>query len=227
MFGARIVAVDTFGAVELANQLRMKGLRWEKSVIDFVFALFLSIVSIPLFIIIPVLIKITSSGPVFYRHKRLGKGGREFYIWKFRTMFNDAEKRLQALFADNPEAEKEWKRSFKLANDPRITPLGRILRRTSLDELPQIFNVFRGEMSVVGPRPITDAEIRYYGVHYELFKRAKPGITGLWQCSGRSETSYERRVALDCQYILNWSPWIDFWVMINTIGAVCFMKGSR
>ena len=227
VFGTRVVAADTLGGIEFANQLRMKGLRWEKNIVDFVFTFIIAVASIPLFIIIPIMIKLTSSGPVFYRHRRLGKGGREFYVWKFRTMYTNGETRLEDFLANNPGSKVEWEKRFKLKNDPRITPFGRILRKTSLDELPQIINVFRGEMSVVGPRPITEEEKHYYGEHYDLLKRVKPGITGLWQCSGRSETSYERRVALDNQYILNWSPWIDLWVMFNTIGSICLMRGAR
>ena len=177
--------------------------------------------------IIPLLIVITSKGPVFYRAERLGRGSRRIRVWKFRSMYSDADKRLDELLASNPSLKAEYDANFKLASDPRVTPLGRFLRKTSLDEIPQLFNVFSGEMALIGPRPIVEKEVPYYGDAYKVFSSVKPGITGLWQCSGRSDTDYPRRVALDSYYVLNWSPWLDIWILFRTVGAVLFMRGAR
>ena len=227
VIGSRLVAVGGFGGIELVNQSCMKALRWEKVAMDFLLSVAAIFVCLPLFILIPVLIKLTSRGPVFYRHHRLGKGGRTIKIWKFRSMYMDAEERLATILENDPAARAEWEENFKLKNDPRITPFGRFLRKTSLDEIPQLFNVLLGEMAIVGPRPIVEDEVRYYGGRYELFSRAKPGITGLWQVSGRSDTGYDRRVSLDCYYVLNWNPWMDLWVIMRTVSCVLLMRGAH
>lgn len=227
IFGARAVSFDGIGGLEMVNQGRMKVKRFQKRVVDCMLALVAFLAFLPAFIVIPVLIKLTSRGPVFYRHKRLGRNGREFRIWKFRSMYIDADQRLKSILADSPEAAKEWELSFKLSHDPRVTPLGRFLRKTSLDELPQLFNVFSGEMALIGPRPIINEEVGYYGGSYRVFSSVRPGITGLWQVSGRSDTGYERRVALDTYYVLNWSPWLDVWILLRTAFAVLFMRGAR
>ena len=202
-------------------------LRWEKRVVDFLLSVVAIIVCLPLFILIPVLIKLTSKGPVFYCHDRLGQDGRPIRIWKFRSMYVDAGERLDAILRSDPDVKAEWKKNYKLRNDPRITPLGHFLRKTSLDEIPQLFNVVMGEMAIVGPRPIVEEEVGLYGSRYELVSRVRPGITGLWQVSGRSDTGYERRVALDCCYVLNWSPWMDFQIIIRTVLVVLLMRGAR
>lgn len=163
---------------------------------------------------------------MFYKAKRLGKGGREISVWKFRSMYADADKRLDAVLLADPALKAEFEKTFKLKKDPRVTPFGKLLRMTSVDELPQLFNVFRGEMALVGPRPIVEREIAYYGKSYALFSSVKPGITGLWQVSGRSDCDYDSRVALDVHYILNWSPWMDLWIAFRTITAVLKMRGS-
>ena len=142
-------------------------------------------------------------------------------------MYMDAEERLATILENDPAARAEWEENFKLKNDPRITPFGRFLRKTSLDEIPQLFNVFLGEMAIVGPRPIVEDEVKYYGGRYELFSRVKPGITGLWQVSGRSDTGYDRRVSLDCYYVLNWNPWMDLWVIMRTVSCVLLMRGAH
>ena len=227
VIGSRLVSAGGFGGIELVNQSCMKALRWEKMAMDFLLSVAAIIVCLPLFVLIPILVKLTSKGPVFYRHDRLGKDGRPFRMWKFRSMYVDAEERLTSILENDPAAKKEWDENFKLKNDPRITPLGRFLRKTSLDEIPQLFNVFCGEMAVVGPRPIVEDEVRYYGGRYELFSRVKPGITGLWQVSGRNDTGYGRRVSLDCYYVLNWSPWMDLWVIMRTVSSVLLMRGAH
>jgi undecaprenyl-phosphate galactose phosphotransferase len=142
-------------------------------------------------------------------------------------MYADADERLQRLIAENPAMADEWANRFKLADDPRVTLLGRFLRRTSLDELPQLLNVLCGEMALIGPRAIVEAEVKYYGSSYDTFASVRPGITGLWQVSGRSDTDYDRRVALDTYYVLNWSPWMDVWILIRTAFAVLLMRGAR
>lgn len=227
ILGSHAVALDGFGGLEMMNQGRMKALQWEKRLLDCVLATLILLVASPLFLIIPLLVKLTSRGPIFYRAERLGRQGETFRIWKFRSMYADADRRLENLLAENPAARSEWRSRFKLRNDPRVTAFGRFLRKTSLDELPQVFNVLCGEMSVVGPRPIVEGEKRYYARDYDVFSRVRPGITGLWQCSGRSDTTYTTRVALDIYYILNWSPWMDIWICIRTVFSVLLMKGAR
>jgi len=142
-------------------------------------------------------------------------------------MYKDADERLAKILAENPELKKEWDENFKLKNDPRVTPLGKIMRKTSLDELPQFVNVLRGEMAVIGPRPIVEKEVAYYGPHYEVFSRVKPGITGFWQVSGRSDTTYERRIELDMYYINNWTIWLDYYIFLKTIKEVLICRGAE
>ena len=142
-------------------------------------------------------------------------------------MHVDADARFERVLAESPAARREWESSFKLSRDPRVTPLGRFLRKTSLDELPQLFNVFSGEMALIGPRPIVSEEVEKYGSSYGMFSSVKPGITGLWQVMGRSDTDYARRVALDTYYVLNWSPWLDMWILLRTVFAVLLMRGAR
>jgi undecaprenyl-phosphate galactose phosphotransferase len=165
-------------------------------------------------------------GPALFRHQRIGAHGRSFPCMKFRTMHADADALLADILARDPAAASEWKASQKLKDDPRITPIGQVLRRTSLDELPQLINVLRGEMSLVGPRPIVAAEVRFYGQHIADYYQARPGITGLWQVSGRSDTSYPRRVELDVWYVRNWILWHDIAILLKTIPAVLFRRGA-
>ena len=226
VFGAQPVAFDGVGGLEMVNQRRMKAMRLGKSVLDFSLSLLAFVFFMPLFALLPLLIKLTSKGPVFYRAMRLGKGGRPIRVWKFRSMYADADDRLVSLLESDPALKAEFEANFKLANDPRVTPFGRFLRKTSLDEIPQLLNVFSGEMALIGPRPIVEREVSYYGKAYSVFSSVKPGITGLWQASGRSDTDYARRVALDAYYVLNWSPWLDIWILFRTVGAVLFMRGA-
>jgi len=211
----------------MVSQRQMGVLRVQKWILDKGIAVLLFIGLLPLFMLIAILIKLTSRGPIFFRQERLGKDGRLIRVWKFRSMYVDAAVRLQKILETNPAAAAEWERDFKLKDDPRVTPLGRFLRRTSIDELPQLFNVFAGEMAVIGPRPIVREEVSYYGDSYKVFSSVLPGITGLWQVSGRSDTGYERRVELDTYYVLNWSPWMDIWIMLRTVWAVISMNGAR
>lgn len=180
----------------------------------------------PLFVLIAFLIKLDSPGPILFKHFRIGKEGKPFQAWKFRSMVMDADRLLEKYLEENPEYRKEWEETQKLKEDPRITRVGKWLRRTSLDELPQIWNVLRGEMSLVGPRPIVEDEIRRYGDLYDLYCQVRPGISGLWQISGRNETTYQERVALDAYYVRNWSPWLDLVILAKTVLVVLSGKGA-
>lgn len=181
---------------------------------------------LPLMLFVALAVWGQDRGPVIFAHKRIGQGGRSFPCLKFRSMAIDAQERLHDLLARDPAARAEWEQDHKLRNDPRVTKLGAFLRKTSLDELPQLLNVLRGDMDLVGPRPIVDAEVPKYGSRFKHYCAVKPGITGLWQVSGRNDTSYRTRVAMDCIYAKAKSPALDLWVMIYTIPAVLLRKGS-
>lgn len=176
-------------------------------------------------LVIAALVKISSPGPVFFRHRRVGTGGRPFLLWKFRTMYYGSDHFLSVHLATDPDAHREWARHQKLRRDPRVTPIGRFLRRTHLDELPQLLNVIAGEMSLVGPRPVVEDELKRFGAGDGLYAAAKPGMTGLWQVSGRASLPYERRVALDVQYVATWSVLGDLRVLIRTFAALCDDRG--
>jgi undecaprenyl-phosphate galactose phosphotransferase len=178
-------------------------------------------------LIIVLLIKINSRGPAIFSQERVGKNDRSFRCYKFRTMFTDAEERFNTFLGNNPDAQNEWKNYWKLRIDPRITKIGSFLRRTSLDELPQILNVLKGDMSLVGPRPVTKREIdEYYKEHAKLCFGVPPGITGLWQVSGRSNTSYDYRIALDSWYVRNWNLWLDIVILLKTVKVVINREGA-
>lgn len=178
------------------------------------------------FAVIALLIRVNSRGPVIYRQRRIGKNGKPFMILKFRTMVDNADQVLEDYLKKHTEFKEEWGKNQKIKNDPRITSIGRFLRRFSLDELPQIFNVINGEMSLVGPRPIVEEEIDFYKDHFHLYKRVKPGMAGLWQISGRNDTTYEQRVELDEYYVRNWSVWIDIYILAAVIRVVLSGKGA-
>ena len=174
----------------------------------------------PALLTIAVLIKILDPGPVLFGHTRIGRHGGRFACLKFRTMAVNADERLAAILLSDPRAAAEWKEHQKLSDDPRVTKLGAFLRKTSLDELPQLWNVLRGDMSIVGPRPITRAELNRYGRDRRYYLLVRPGITGLWQISGRSATGYERRVRYDRQYLEDWSWLGELWIVLMTVPAV-------
>ena len=180
----------------------------------------------PILLFIAAWIYHDSPGPVIFKHIRIGKNGKAFPCYKFRSMCVDADAKLAELLANDPEARAEWERDFKLKNDPRITKSGAFLRKTSLDELPQLFNVLRGEMSLVGPRPIIQEELERYGEFVDDYLMVKPGITGMWQVNGRSDTTYDERVQMDSWYVRNWSVWLDFMLLWRTIKAVVAGKGA-
>jgi lipopolysaccharide/colanic/teichoic acid biosynthesis glycosyltransferase len=181
----------------------------------------------PFFLIVALMVR-ADGGPAFFAHQRVGRGGKLFGCLKFRSMVVDSQARLESLLANDPVARAEWEATRKLKNDPRITRIGRFLRSTSLDELPQLINELRGEMSLVGPRPVQEAEIdRYYGASAAHYMAVRPGITGLWQVSGRSETSYESRVALDVAYVSRPSMLADLSILLRTPVAVVSRRGAH
>ncbi len=200
--------------------------RWIKNSFDFTLTLVVTIILMPILALLYLLILLTASANPIFSQNRIGKGGESFRIYKFRTMRPDADEVLARLLREDENAKREWEQDFKLKNDPRITPLGRFLRTTSLDELPQLFNVLRGEMSLVGPRPIVQDEVAKYGEYFHYFAAVRPGITGLWQVSGRNDIDYEERVQLDIWYVRNWSIDLDIMILIKTIDTVIAKKGS-
>lgn len=197
-----------------------------KRLFDIVVAALLAIPAIPLAAAIALAILLETGGPVFFTHTRLGKGGRPFRLWKFRSMRTGAEGVLGQYFKRHPEMVSEWRANHKLKNDPRITRVGRWLRRSSLDELPQLWNVLRGTMSMVGPRPIVEEEIPKYGMALHQYERVQPGLTGLWQVSGRTDLAYRRRVDLDGEYIRNWSFALDLKIVCKTAHVVLRGHGA-
>jgi lipopolysaccharide/colanic/teichoic acid biosynthesis glycosyltransferase len=191
---------------------------------------FLVLISMPVMLLVlgavSAVVILSSPGPVFYSHRRIRKGGAFFSMWKFRTMCVNSAEVLEDYLIRHPEAQIEWNETHKLRRDPRITPLGAFLRRYSLDELPQLWNVLMGQMSLVGPRPIVAAEVEKYGDCFDCYCRVKPGLTGLWQVSGRSELSYDARVALDCEYVERWSLTKDFVILSRTFASVVNQDGA-
>ncbi|MCX7741619.1 MAG: undecaprenyl-phosphate galactose phosphotransferase WbaP, partial [Meiothermus sp.] len=212
--------------LEIRQNLLRKGPRLIKRTMD-VGLIFLSLPVILLVsMLLALLVRLDSRGPVFYAHLRVGQGRKLFRAWKFRTMAPNAEDLLARYLEENPQLKEEWQRDQKLKDDPRITRFGRFLRKTSLDELPQLWNVLKGEMSLVGPRPIVEAEVERYGASFVLYTKVPPGLTGLWQVSGRNDTTYAERVALDSYYVRNWSVWLDLYILARTFGVVLAGKGA-
>ncbi len=212
---------------QVRNNLQRLPQRFEKRLMDIVGAATLLVLLSPLFVVIALLIKRYDGGRVTYAQKRIGQNGEPFKCLKFRTMEMNADERLQHWRDHNPKLYEEYAKTFKLRDDPRITAPGVWLRKTSLDELPQLVNVLRGEMSLVGPRPVVEQELReHYGPAAGLYMRVRPGMTGLWQVSGRSDTSYEERVVFDEWYILNWSFWYDIVILFQTAGIVFSGRGA-
>lgn len=208
------------------HNLRIPFYRILKRCIDIFIILLFCPILIPLFLILMILVKCTSKGPIFYGHKRVGKNGKEFKCWKFRTMVYNSQEILEQILATDPVRAAEWEAERKFKDDPRITKFGKFLRKTSLDELPQIINILVGQMSLIGPRPVTKPELEKYGIHKNFVLSVLPGLTGMWQVNGRSETSYEERIYFDTFYIQNWSIWLDLWILIKTIYVVIKGKGA-
>lgn len=222
-------SVRDFGGIigfSSVHHLTFKTARIAKRTLDLFLLLISAPLTIPVTLIVAVLVKLTSRGPVFYGHKRIGKNGKEFKCWKFRSMVVDADKQLEKILAENPAMRAEWEKDRKFTNDPRVTRLGKILRKTSLDEIPQFFNILTGEMSFVGPRPVTTPELTKYGDKVNFILSVTPGLSGMWQISGRSDTGYEERITLDAYYIHNWTIWLDLWILIKTVYVVLKGKGA-
>jgi exopolysaccharide production protein ExoY len=191
-----------------------------KRAADIVISSLAIILALPLMIFTAVAVRLFIGGPVIFAHRRIGFEGRRFDCYKFRTMGPDADAVLHRHIAANPAAEREWNERQKLEHDPRVCSIGKLLRKSSIDELPQLFNVLRGDMSLVGPRPIVDSEVERYGAHlYECFS-ARPGVSGLWQVNGRNRLGYDKRVLLDRCYVRHWSPWLDAKILLKTFSAV-------
>ena len=197
-----------------------------KRAFDFVVALIACILLAPLFLGLALAISLSDGGPVFFGHTRVGRSGKKFKCWKFRSMRPDSAAHLQKYLAENPKAATEWQQHRKLKDDPRVTALGQVLRKYSIDELPQLFNILLGDMSFVGPRPVEDAELEKFGPSLRHYLRARPGLTGLWQISGRSDTGYQRRVALDRYYVNNCSLAMDVSIILKTIPVAVFGRGA-
>jgi len=197
-----------------------------KRVFDVIVASLILLLTFPVLVIVALMLKLTDPGPVIYKHVRVGLWGRRFICFKFRTMVVDSENALKASAYNDPGARAEWKQCQKLINDPHVTPVGQFLRESSLDELPQLFNVLRGDMSLVGPRPIVPSEMSRYGDRLGLYVSARPGLTGAWQISGRSDCGYDKRVELDANYVSNWRFSTDLFILLRTVGAVIDRKGS-
>ena len=211
--------------LSVKNNLAKTFHRLIKRVFDVVASSLLITIASPALVFLALQIRL-DGGPVFFKQSRVGKDGRAFNCFKLRSMHVDAEKRLAELLETDDALKEEWSRNFKLSNDPRVTKIGGFCRRTSLDELPQLINVLIGDMSLVGPRPLLFNEIDRYGDSLELYQLVRPGITGAWQISGRSNTTFEDRIALDEWYIRNWSIYYDVFCLIKTIGVVFDKEGA-
>ena len=223
-----VVARDFSGTlgVEIKHNLLDRRVQRIKRGTDLIFTALGGLLVFPLLLVISLLIRLESRGPVFYRDVRLGRDGKPFFCVKFRTMANDAEALLQRLLDEDPEARKEYAKYHKLRKDPRITRIGGLLRKTSLDELPQVWNVLRGEMSLVGPRPYLPRESDDIGDLQDEILRVRPGISGLWQVTGRSQTSFGERVQMDSYYVRNWSIWLDVVILARTVTSVLFSRNA-
>ena len=228
MMGAEVNVFFTEAMLmlKIKNQLARRRNRVIKRAFDLLFTICGGLCILPFLLVIAVMVAVDNKGNVIFAHRRIGRGGKEFKCYKFQTMIPNAQEALEKYLAENPEARKEWEESFKLTDDPRVTKLGSILRKTSLDEMPQLWNVIKGDMSLVGPRPIVAKEIERYGEYFREYAMVPPGITGMWQASGRSDTTYEERVEMDTWYVRNWSVWIDLMYLFKTVKIVFTGKGA-
>jgi len=223
------MSVRDFGGIlgfATSHRLNMYWNLWIKRIMDISIVLVTSLIFSPLILCIAILVKISSPGQVLYKQERIGRNGKLFKAYKFRSMVIDADKKLKELLATNSKAKEEWEKNQKLKNDPRITGIGKFLRKTSLDEIPQFINILRGEMSLIGPRPIVEEEIKKYGEDFKRIFSVKPGLTGLWQVSGRSDTDYTDRVSFDTYYLQSWSVWLDIWIIWKTFGVIVKGRGA-
>jgi Undecaprenyl-phosphate galactose phosphotransferase WbaP len=218
--------VDGILGLEVRQQLLLPGPRLAKRVMDVALTALGGLFLLPIFVLLAALIRIDSPGPIFYAQDRLGRDGRRFRALKFRTMHGDGEARLQAVLAADARLAAEYAEFHKLSRDPRVTRVGRLLRKYSLDELPQLWSVLTGDMSLVGPRPYLEREVAQMNGREGVILRALPGMTGLWQVGDRNATRFEERTATDVHYVRNWSPWLDVWVLARTLGVVLGGTGS-
>ena len=223
---AQVLFTEEILMLHMRNNLAMRRNKIYKRIFDLVCTICGGLLILPIIAVVALLVAIDNKGNVIFAHRRIGKDGKEFPCYKFQSMVPNAQEILQDYLTKNPAARKEWEESFKLTNDPRVTKLGGFLRKTSLDELPQLWNVIKGDMSLVGPRPIVKKEIERYGEYFREYAMVLPGITGMWQASGRSDTTYEERVAMDTWYVRNWSVWLDIMYLAKTFTAVIFGKGA-
>ncbi len=214
-------------AASQAKQPLSKGEAYAKRLFDVVISASALIALSPLILAVAVAIKIQDGDDALFKQKRFGLNGETFHCFKLRSMVPDARERLAALLASDPNARAEWEDTQKLTNDPRITALGHFIRKTSIDELPQLYNVLRGDMSLVGPRPIVENEIEKYGESFNFYCEVRPGVTGLWQVKGRSDTTYPERVAMDVEYVRTHSFLGDIMIVLKTVPAVLMSKGAR
>ena len=221
----RTVDVGNLLGLEIVQRLMDPKRMLLKKTTDILFSTLLLLFALPLMGLIALAIKVDSRGPVFYTHKRIGRGGKTFRMLKFRTMVCNSDEVFEEIMGDE-DLRNDWEANHKLCRDPRVTRVGRLLRRTSLDELPQLFNVLSGDMSLIGPRPIVAGEVEKYGEVFEMYLLVRPGMTGLWQVSGRSTLSYSARVDLDAYYIKNWSFWLDLYILIKTPAAMCNLQAA-
>ncbi|MEO0076180.1 MAG: undecaprenyl-phosphate galactose phosphotransferase WbaP [candidate division WOR-3 bacterium] len=224
--GVEIEQLESVLLMKFSYNLLKKESQIAKRIFDLAIASIALIISLPLILIISLLIKITSTGPIFFIQSRLGKGMKLFQCYKFRTMYLDADKRLTETLQKSVAQRTEWEKYFKITNDPRVTPLGKFLRRSSLDELPQLLNVIKGEMSLVGPRPYLPNEVKDIGKEIGIITKVKPGLTGLWQVSGRSQLTFAERLRLDEFYVKNWSIWTDIVILVKTIAVLFKAEGA-
>ncbi|HWA75695.1 MAG TPA: exopolysaccharide biosynthesis polyprenyl glycosylphosphotransferase [Polyangiaceae bacterium] len=225
-FGAPTKYLGGVLGIEVQRQLLLSGPRFAKRTMDLVLATLIGIMILPILITLAILVRLDSPGRIFYPQKRLGADGVRFSALKFRTMYTDADRRLKDLLAKNAKLRAEYEEFHKLTNDPRVTKVGRFLRKYSLDELPQLWNVLVGEMSLVGPRPYLESEIPDMDQKESIILRVKPGITGIWQVTWRNQSTFEQRVQLDVEYVRSWSPWLDLYVLARTVPVVLGGTGS-
>jgi len=212
--------------LEVRQQLFLPGPRLLKAVLDKGLGVTIGLLLLPLIVIVSLLVAFDSPGPILYSQTRIGRGGKLFKAWKFRSMVVDADVVLDKYLYNHPELQASWERDHKLKDDPRITRIGKFLRQTSLDELPQLWNILKGEMSMVGPRPIVHAEVWRYADKFDLYLQVLPGLTGLWQVSGRNNVTYDERVNFDAYYVRNWSMWLDLYILIRTFKVVLAGDGA-
>ncbi len=214
------------GGMIIEDRLLVPSAQFIKRFMDLAISGTVLLCGLPAFAAIALWMKISDPGPLFFGHERIGRHGRRFKVWKFRSMCVNADEVLKKALAESPEMQAEWDATQKLQNDPRVSSAGRFLRKTSLDEIPQLWNVLKGEMSLVGPRPIVTNEVDKYEEKYKSYTRVTPGVTGFWQISGRNLTTYERRVELDDYYVRNWSVWFDLYILFRTVKTVLMREGA-